>query len=642
MTVRPNTIEIPFVTRTTALANAVRHDFAAVTVDIPETTSRNFLSVRMEVSMRTGGTGGGPITGRTLGAKLGAVAFSNTTQTETIADSGEDMTFQFSADFTSYFNSNFGSGASQTSQVGFEYTATTAMEVRNLTAKLIITYEADDTGLTTTVKTVRIPLDSTVGALTTTLAEIGTNQVPNLSTLLPEASKSFKHVWFEFQANVTGNNTTDFALELALDAEAAAVFGTTAMALNSSTLDKYIWVRNDMDTTAAHQFKARTTAVARYGSASIVLCVTYTYNDATSTGVFNSLMIPFAVDAGFGGPTSADAVRHTVEHLVQEPGTITMVQSGVALFFASGGTFDGFVRAGAQAFRQYTHPSTSTLCGGRVLGHRIDAGSAQGAAQTLVRGKNDINIDCYVPTADSDTTVQPGMVCGILYLNYTSGRSASGSLAHNRTVRRHIFSSTPLTNYRITSAAVSIGSFAGAFYVPFVAFGTIGIYRGLIINCTVAIEVLSGEGGPSWNAYKANEARLQGGAAAENANMFFCTETTRWKRYSADPDPRRSIEFSGSRRYRTWTHVSPAAADMEAWLTLSGIRFTIADTVQNFSGDGSGISVNIYSADGTLIRTVTTGVGGGFTGAVFDDTVTYFADAVQGGTAGRSLALTAV
>src|SRR5690349_5044078 len=82
--IEPNTIERFFATRTatlatdTTLAAAARHDFAAITLNIPETTSRTFLSVEVEIIWRCGVTvTAANYTGWRVGIKLGAVAFSD-------------------------------------------------------------------------------------------------------------------------------------------------------------------------------------------------------------------------------------------------------------------------------------------------------------------------------------------------------------------------------------------------------------------------------------------------------------------------------------------------------------------------------------------------------------------------------------
>jgi hypothetical protein len=158
MTIRQKTVEFPFVTNTASLATnttlgtATRHDFAAITVYLPEATSRTFRSVVVQVTIRDVFTTITDVTAWRIGIKLGAVAFSDTDVTQTLTNAGDHASFTFHLDVTSYFTSNFGSGASQTSQVGVAFATAAASNVTNITAKLIVTYDYDDSGQDTRVK----------------------------------------------------------------------------------------------------------------------------------------------------------------------------------------------------------------------------------------------------------------------------------------------------------------------------------------------------------------------------------------------------------------------------------------------------------------------------------------------------------
>lgn len=76
MVMRTKTVEYAFPTLTSQLNAATRNDFAAITLYIPETTSRRFLSVTAEVrcfeNEAVGGTGMGA---RTIGVEIGGGRF---------------------------------------------------------------------------------------------------------------------------------------------------------------------------------------------------------------------------------------------------------------------------------------------------------------------------------------------------------------------------------------------------------------------------------------------------------------------------------------------------------------------------------------------------------------------------------------
>jgi hypothetical protein len=59
LAIRTKTIEYAFDRRNTTLAAGTRHDFAAITINIPETTSRAFLSVMVLTNFREDHAAGG-------------------------------------------------------------------------------------------------------------------------------------------------------------------------------------------------------------------------------------------------------------------------------------------------------------------------------------------------------------------------------------------------------------------------------------------------------------------------------------------------------------------------------------------------------------------------------------------------------
>lgn len=173
------TIEYSVGTRVTSLAAGNRHDFTQFTIDLPETGSRAIRNAWVVVHFRGTETSGTSVTSVLIGIKLGAVAFDDATLTSTLTHSGDQQAHPFTRDVTSYFQANFGSGTSQTCQIGVQVGG---LGVINIAAKVCIQYEFDETDASadTRVKTVRIPIESGVASLTNSLAEVGTWQIPAL------------------------------------------------------------------------------------------------------------------------------------------------------------------------------------------------------------------------------------------------------------------------------------------------------------------------------------------------------------------------------------------------------------------------------------------------------------------------------
>lgn len=621
MALRTKTIEYAFPTYETALAAATRYDFAAITLYIPETTSRTFRSVIVQITCRGTETAATSMTSWIIGIKLGAAAFSNVTVTDTITNSGEQQTFIFTRDVASYFATNFDTGTSQDCQVGVQFGA---LGTINITAKLIITYEYNDSA-TTRVKTVRIPLESNVGALTVSLASIGSNQIPLLDTFLPEASKTYRNIFFEVFGNEATNGTADFSLNLALDAESADADGLHECGMNSACFYYHIWVRNDMTTDATHDIKASVTSTTggTFNHLCVVLVVTYEYDHANSTSIMNSVMLPYELPSPIGGTAAADCSRFQRKFFIEEPATITLVQSGVLLRFNEAAAIAGLnFRMGTQAFRAYTHAAGAMTCGQFSLVQRIDSGSAQGAGVTIARGENTINIDIY----RTSTTVFGSNLSGMIYLNYTSGKHTNGDAVHNHTTVWKVgdtaadvilreFSAVapniPETYYWVTAIGYIIHwitSAGGVFGVVFLA------------------ENLTGEGpAEGWrdvysDAYVSD--------AENGVSIVPVRARDDFQRHPNDPDNNR-MAVEGSRKHRLYCQDSIWSGALML-ITYHSITFAVSGTVSGYSGDGSGIKVEIHRTDtDEKVTEATTAAGGEYSATWYDNAIELYAHARQ-------------
>lgn len=633
MALRTKTIEYAFPADETSRASAARFDFAAITLDIPENTSRTFKSVIVELHCIDNNAAAASATAWLIGIKLGAVAFNDATVTSTIANSGEHQSFWMTRDVTSYFQTNFGSGASQTCQVGFSLTGIARI---NTCAKLIITYEYDDAAQATRVKTVKIPLESATGGLTTSLVEIGTNQVPALDTFCPEASKVFKNIWFEVSGNENMNAaaTADWQLSLALDAEAADNDGLHFADLISSRFGVYFWVRNAMTTNAAHAFKAATTtALATHQHLTVVLCVTYTYDHSSSTTILNSIQVPMqhVRDQSFMGEASTANSRVDKEFYIEEPGTITLVQSGILMHWHTNNTAMQInVRAGAQAYRLYTSGSPAAPSGIYCLMHRVDSGGAQGAGLTIARGLNEAVFDIYIGNGPSSMHCFIGVT---LYLNYTSGKHASGDGVHNHTVT-FIVADTNTSTRRIT-AALAPDISESAYYLN--SFGVWQAGHRLFASTqentvgNIAVEAAAGE----WQEdgwLNLDKSISNGGG---EMMQYVCTAdaTPFFKDHPDDPAAKCAIEAT-----RRWFIHNQAPTNLGAWMTLTyhAITFAVAGTVSGSAGGT--VTLHLHRAsDGAFLKSGSRSGNGAYSITWYDDTENLYVDAYEDGThLGRS------
>jgi hypothetical protein len=641
MATRTNTVSYAFAHNATSLNAATRHDFAAITVQIDETSSRTFLSAYIEVTCRGNETSGTSMTSRLFGIKIDAVAFNDSSTSETIPNTGDQHSFRFRRDVTSYFTTNF-TGSSHSVQVGIQFGALATI---NHCARLVITYQYDDASATTRTKTVYLPIESPTGLQSTSLTEIGTNQIPQLTSggVLPESSITIRDQYLHVMANEGHDSgTTDDQLALAIDAEAETAFGSLEQALDSSPWMELFWKRTDISATAAHAFRARSVAAAnRFPQLCAVYVVTYSYDHSASSTILNSLRIPIQTDpTTFGGSTSGLQSKVSVVVPIEEPTTITMVQSGVLLSYnMPNSTLSGFnVAVGAQSHRAYS-PSTlyNSPAGQQTLLHRIDSGGAAGSAITLARGENEITLSWYRTSTGSGGAGYG--LNALLFLNYTSGKATDGAGAHNHTIDLMIGgtdavgSSTvkdftyqpaiPESDYWVTCMGL---------WVDFLQAG-----RG---SLALMAERISGEGlADGWEVLQTNPFCVSN---ENSVNTLWCNASSRFDRHPADPDTRRlAVESSRVWRFGSFldgtnSHGGWVAASL--CFTYHTLTRSVSRAVTGYDGTGASITVTVHRTDtGEPLYGATTASGGGYSFTAYSDVTTLYAEARQDAThVGRS------
>jgi len=619
--------------------------FSTLTLTIPETTSRTFRSVTLVLTyLPSRTTSTSSTTQPTASVQLGAAtpaSFSIGIDTGNGVTYTDMRHFEHWLDCTSHFTSNFGSGATQTLVVTFQSPVAT----QNISAKIIITYEWDDAD-DTRAKTVRIPLEGNGAVLTGTLTNIGSStEIPDLSSFLPESSVSIKDVFFEIQFS-TRNMGTNTVNSVALDAEAATNLGTVHTGGTTSGdcgSFRFVWKRTDMTTNATHNFKASSNQTNAAYEVAVVLVVTYTYTHSTSTTILNSIIVPFDILAsGMQDLTaSTKQIMYSAEFWVEEPGTITMVQSAIRVntgYGRSDNAGDDFkLKAGSQAsFATYTSPMRGGFVSpngtaGIPLQLRCDSGSTGGSGLSIARGKNLMTFALYANGTFQSTYNFCLVNNAVFYLNYTSSKHASGDGVHNRSIfwlgQTDVFNGV-LQETSVTGFPIAESSWATSGFCPVVKTNEFD-------GVEVRFQFQSGEG-------------LSGGWGTvtdyvlPNFSTRYDSEhgtyRLKWGRYSGDLDTSRANPLA-TRPYRfSGSPVTGISYALAFWFTYHAITFSVQGTVRGYTGGGSGITVDIHRTDtGERIATATTGSGGTFSATVYDNTINLYTEAYQDGTQlGRS------
>lgn len=613
---------------------------ADTTLYIPETTSRAFKSVTLEVVGHDAQAGAVSQTAWGLEGSCNAgTNYTTVTNGSTFTATSENSSNMFLVDMTAEFTARFGAGASGTFRWG-AYMTVAAGTNNNYTAKLYITYEYDDSAQTTRIKTVRIPIESTTGRLTNSLAEIGTNQVPALDTFLPEASKVYRQIFFELWTNTAPSSTTSTTFTTALDAEAEVASATLNGALQSPIAFRWLWIRNDMTTNATHALKARSSAVTNtFCNVGGWLTVTYEYNSSTSTTIMNSLVLDAFV-ASAQIKNSANKTLIVVKKFIEEPSTITIAQSGVFITAmapaASSGTLSVYVNN--QTANTYTVTTQTGQSSDAMIMHRIDLAHG-GSGVTVARGENTFTFYLYGSTSDYYSGVS-----GKLFLNYTSGKATGGDGTHAHSLHYIVLDSNRAagTTNSVTAQEVPVINETNH-YIVGALFELRMTYRtGVVNSYYYETKWGSGEGPSGGGVGIPLIGNIEAMATAcRMFSMFHLSGIDVVRRYPTDSitsGPKGGRIIITTSRTFGYTALANSIPCASMWLTYHSITYTISGTVSGYSGDGSGITVNLFRSDTfEFIGSVTTSAGGGYTFTWYDNAINVFAVVRQDGThMGRS------
>lgn len=619
MALRTKTTKWSFETNVASLAASTLYAFPAITV-YAETNGRTIRSAILRYSFHVDQAGAANITSRQGGVQIDAVGALDVAVAGTVANTGDHFSLMCQEDVTAYFVANF-TGASHSVVARWRQVGGAVI---NLTCELILTYEYEETGLVTAFKTIEIPLESPVAALSAVLSEVGTNQVPILNDL-PEAGKTFLDIYFRIDTNASAPAIGDFQLGLSLDAEAEVLSGGYRQALVTSYWLRYLWKRPTINTGVAHAFNARSTVASRCQWLKVVMVVTYSYDRSTTTRVRNSVQLPVTGRANLlQGPSDTDAVRLQLPFSVHEPATITLQQSGVEFEYVDTTTPSNFLfRVGGQSFRAYTCQAFTDNGGPFPLCQRIDSGGAQGLGHTLVRGDNVLTVDAYT----TGTTVFPSCLQGMLYLNYDSNVSPLGEGAHAHTIELAVFDNVATSPTIQNSPSVDVE-------IPEASYALLNVALDLyVISSTargqdVAVETSGG--------YRVGASFFVRGAEV-NMYRVFADFTSLFRKTSNHPVVLEDIETA--RVYR-----SVNIGSTQHWpcanlvVTYHALARTVAGVVSDYAGDGSGLVVGVHRVDtGELIATATTAVGGAYSVSVLENVAELFAQVQEDAThCGRS------
>lgn len=618
MATRLKTIEYFWPTLATA-NDATETTLGLLTLYIPEASGViTIKKVVVEVQAHEANTTAVNTSRRQLKLQLATAGWSTINNVQLLTQSGEQYCFQMTGDYTTYFVNNW-TGTSMECELTVLFDTAGTLAYRNITAKISITYEYDDTQ-PTHIKTVYIPLNAPVGALATSKPGTPTDTIPALDTFCPEANKTFRDIAIVAQGNTATVGTGDHSMTMQVDTITAYTSQLYEAALNSDMWYRLV-AKPSFTTADEHSFYIWG-SVAKFNHTQVYMQVTYEFNPANTTTVLNSLLLPMEWDSPAGGTTPSDFQRASRVLWIEEPTTITLQKSAIFLHWEQAAAVAGLnFRVGTGGFTTYTD-TAAVLCGGNGLMYRCET-----QLSSLSRGKNTLQADLY-RTDTSDLMLN---VSSMWMINYTSGKAADGVGAHNHTIR------WSLATHELLAASAELIIVATAPAIPETNYflTAIGTHTQILSNATaqkgglsILVERLAnGESGLVWESVYGD---LSGGDAEVGVCNSFATARAVFQRWPGDKEGGGRLDFETARRWRITAGGSTGTAPSTFWyhldllFTYHTITYTIGGTI---SGSGGGtVYIDIFRVenDEKILETSRSG-DGAYSLTWYDNTANVYA-----------------
>lgn len=639
----------------TTLGTATRHDFAAQTIYVPETSAGRFAianggRVLVKITVRDAETTTATdLDGIRVGIKINAVAFDDVDSTISIANSGDHWSYEHWRDVTSYFSTNDPGTASFSVQVGVAFATGAASLVNNITAELLVTYGYDSSAATW-ADTAVFPIQSHHVVLPTanTFVEVGTtggtsnapaNQIRKLTgtggAFDGIAGFTLRKRYLVMYALDGASTTTDFTPQIRFDGGAAIPRAPIEQALNTSVRWVDIYDITALSTASAHSFEVDPGGVNnRMQCVGAIDVVSYEY---TAPGIgddcFVSVQIPLEnINSGdySSRNTSTDPDRYTAVLDIREPDTITMDQCGVVLHH--GETNDLGVAAPGQTARTYDEGTATVLSGCYTIVHRTDHSSS---TWSLARGLNKLSVNLFQGSIGNINAP----LSGVALVNYRCTCHADGGHKHNRT----LFSSlvVPFTSAQNNATATPDEPVIVATDYTIQGVHVDGVVFGLNQQWDIAAQRAGGEDdGVGWWRAHADPS----GGMTDNGIRVYQIPCTRWFRRRPSAIGYTQFGHGGDieveRKWHSHTNGGTGGVTHCAalFVTVNSMTFTIAGTItQDGAAVANGLIVEAVKKPSAIgdpctreAEATTAGGAGGYTMEVPTDDV-YLVNFYPGG-----------
>ena len=611
MAIRTNCIEYGWETDQGKTLSGSRFTSATKRIFIPEVSSRTFQNVILQYHARNDGL---DITTAASAYTVSIQIDNNPSQsftTQTLSNSNpEQISFSYYFSASAYFQTYFTSSTHNVTCFAKNISGPNSI---GQTFKLISTYAFNDTNTVSSIKTVRLPINSiTASALTTTEVYLGnyTASIPALDTYLPEISKSYKDIFIEYHSNDAATATTNFNLKTRIDTNASASRFTVSQSLQSSPYYYDIQtLSGSINTATTHSIRVASSLTSRFTGLCGILTATYEYDYTGSTTILNSNIYSLGEPLLMYGNDKNTAYKKTF-YIPEDP-PITLKRSGVMLFPMGLTTKNLNISTNTQSFAQYPMTTGTIITGVFPIIHQIDGtGSAITTPISLNTGSNEVTIYNHnISTLSAGGHVMNG---GILFLNYESSVGTNKPLEHTKT----IISSPILSNYfgggassffynsytsslLVTESKYFISDLTNYYVHLLGKSANVPIYSIMQATC-----FYSGS-----DAYMANVNPIQIGtmAWANGARFEFVISshdmTNQIVRYPGQFISRNNPKIDvtqghvySHRNINVTSNAVPVISHLQ-YSTYYTKTFAITGSIQNYSGSGADIPITVYDYD---------------------------------------------
>lgn len=611
--------------------------FLPLNIYIPETGSRVFKCCWLDMWMDDVSATAPAFAACRVSSNFFNSASADFVYTASMGNSGENLPTNLVVDLTRVFSSQFPSNkiAAPFSCSVFVSSSLT----QNHTARIGITYEWDDAA-NRRIKTVAIPLETTASHTLTT--PIFIDSIPALLTYCPEANKTFRDITLQVEGSDNRTASSTIAnITYALQNISRSI--QTTGSLQSQQFHTYYFPYNECNPSSSGNLFFRTdTAVSANMPNSFTLFATYEYDEDASDQILNSVYYGGDVQYGYIPVVTKDAFKR--EFVIEEPGPITQSNCGVYHYFIEGVTTNLTTYVTGSRVKPITmaHP-IATQCGGMAFSLRFNSGSRQRQAITMSRGENAI---VNIVKSNTDTHGSRGnCYCSYILLNYLSGKSSQPGGSANHSQTRWFY----LTGSNKTLTGDYQHAYTASFDIPELNYYVNGniIYGNLRINggneaATYTIEasgsseIFSGSGWVNaWAGIIESDAEI-------GYNRVVIPVRNIFKTYPQNTS-NDLLELGTNRRIHTLHGSNPCF--WSAWQLVSyrTITYDISGSVSGYTGDGSGIAVNVFRDDDKRkVLSLTTSTGGAFASKWYYNTIPVYCEAFQDDThLGRSATVAA-